>query len=104
MSDNTDLAALRDAAEAVQDAIGVLVERIEALLPEPEPAPIREAAEAVQGALGVLVERIDALRPRAKVRAWPAAGAGLREEFAALHYWPPGHGRGVIAGENDLGG
>ena len=90
MSDNPDLAGLREAAEAVQDAIGVLVERIESLLPEPEPAPVRDAAEAVQGALGVLVEQLDALLPRAKVRAWPAAGAGLREEFAA--YWQPGHG------------
>lgn len=40
MTDNTDLAAaLRDATEAVQEAVSVLVERLDALLPEPEPMP-----------------------------------------------------------------
>lgn len=37
MSDTPDLGALREAAEAVQDAIGVLVGRINTLMPEPEP-------------------------------------------------------------------
>ena len=45
MTDPDDLIDLHSAAMAVQDALGVLVERLEVLLPEPEPGaePVPDA-------------------------------------------------------------
>jgi hypothetical protein len=96
MIDPDDLIDLHSAAIAVQDALGVLVERLEVLLPEPEPGsePVPDAERFMaeppaEPTRRLTVDLPESLHHRIKL-ACMANGQQMADAVRALleEHWP----------------
>jgi hypothetical protein len=65
MSDNLDLTALHEAAEAVQNALVTLIERVEAVMPAPAPQVAKGKLIITFGLPPDLIAEIDAIAAEA---------------------------------------